>query len=862
MAVLAIDLTWPEPRAQESRPYEPWTVVARWEQAILEKVQGFGGVVLQRTPSLLLVAFGIPRTLEQMPQRAVHAALALRQFVVDDHSLAGEGPPPVLRLGLHWGPLLVAAPADHGTPPIRAVGETLAVPVRLLGQAPPGQVLASGAMARLVDDWCALEPRAARHDSGLAAGDGAYAIVSARAGGTRLAAPAPRGRRPFVGRAREMAILTECWAHAHAGRGQTVGLAGEPGIGKSRLLAEFIRTGQPAGARLLEIRTAAYTQMMPYQPIIDFLRSYCRIEDRDDGALIQDKVIRQLARLELPQKPLLSPFLALLEGPLDDPTWRAMDPALRREHTREAILQVLLRESQVQPLLLVVEDLHWGDAETQAVVDRLVDSITGAPLFLLVTYRPEYSPAWGGRISSTSLRLDPLAPADAEALLEEWLGADAALTPFQRRLVERTQGNPFFLEESVQTLIEAGVLVGGPGAYRLAQALTSLQVPATVQAVLAARIDRLPPEATRLLQTAAVMGQEVPIPLLHTLAERSEDALSRGLAQLQAAEFLYETRLVPDRVYTFRPALTQQVAYETLPQERRRALHARLVEALEALAGDRRAEQVERLAHHALQGAVWEKAVSYCQQAGEKARNRGAAHEAVAHFEQALDALGHLPEPPDTGVLAIELRRSLGNMLGTAGEPVRSLALLGEAEARARQLDDRARLEGVLSRMVTVRWIVGEFEGALAAGREALALSTRLGDPTLHVHAAYHLGQLYTLIGHHSRAAELLRGNVEALTRSTPGDMRWWCIKSQAWLADLLGLLGAFAEGRRHGEEALRLSMEDGPWHADVPIVVRARLGCLSLAQGNMDAAIRLFEEGLALSRTSGYRFPFGAIRG
>jgi predicted ATPase len=265
-------------------------------------------------------------------------------------------------------------------------------------------------------------------------------------------------------------------------------------------------------------------------------------------------------------------------------------------------------------------------------------------------------------------------------------------------LIARTEGNPFFLEESVRTLVETGVLVGEPGAYRLAQALSTIQVPATVQAVLAARIDRVPPEEKRLLQTAAVVGTEVPLPLLQAIADVPEATLHRGLAYLQAAEFLYETRLFPESEYTFKHALTHEVAYNSLLLERRRGLHGRLVEALEALAPERVVEQVERLAHHALRGEVWDKAVTYCQQAGARANHRAAFREAVAAFEQALQALAYLPDHSDTRVRAIELRLALGGALFVLGEYGRDRALLGEAEALARALDDRARLGRVLNR--------------------------------------------------------------------------------------------------------------------------------------------------------------------
>ena len=350
----------------------------------------------------------------------------------------------------------------------------------------------------------------------------------------------------------------------------------------------------------------------------------------------------------------MPPVLALFEALPADSPFLSLDPLQRRRRTLEALKRVLLRESQVQPLLLVFEDLHWIDSETQAVLDMLVESLPTARVLLLVNYRPEYQHGWGSKTYYTQLRLDPLPPARADAFLHALLGDAPSLAALKPLLIARTAGNPFFLEESVRTLVETGVLVGEPGAYRLAQALPTIQVPATVQAVLAARIDRLPPEEKHLLQTAAVIGTDVPFALLRAIADLPEVVLHRGLTHLQAAEFLYETRLFPEQAYTFTHALTHEVAYGSLLLERRRVLHGRIVEALEALAGGRVAEQVERLAHHALRGEVWGKAVTYCQQAGARAFDRAAFREAVAAFEQALQALAHLPEDDDTRVLALD----------------------------------------------------------------------------------------------------------------------------------------------------------------------------------------------------------------
>ena len=387
----------------------------------------------------------------------------------------------------------------------------------------------------------------------------------------------------------------------------------------------------------------SYGKATAYLPVCDLLKAYCHLEDRDDLRTVRAKITGQILTLDEALQDAVPAVLALFEALPADSPFLHLDPLQRRRRTLEALKRLLLRESQMQPLLLVFEDLHWIDSETQAVLDMLVESLPTARVLLLVNYRPEYQHGWGSKTYYTQLRLDPLPEASAEELLQALLGADASLAPLTQLLITRTQGNPFFLEESVRTLVETGGLGGERGAYHLVQPLDTLQVPATVQAMLAARIDRLPPEDKRLLQTAAVIGTEVPWPLLQAIADTSDEALYHSLGQLQAAEFLYETSLFPERVYTFKHALTHEVAYGSLLHERRRALHARIVAALEAMVGDRREDQVERLAQHALRGEVWEKALTYGRQAGDKAQARSAYREAVVCYEQALATLAASP---------------------------------------------------------------------------------------------------------------------------------------------------------------------------------------------------------------------------
>ena len=357
--------------------------------------------------------------------------------------------------------------------------------------------------------------------------------------------------------------------------------------------------------------------------MIDLLKGYFKIGDRDDHREMRDKVLGRVLGLDRALEPLLPPLLALLDVPVEDAAWIALDPPQRRQRTLDAVKRLLLRESQVQPLLVVFEDLHWIDGETQALLDSLVESLGSARLLLLVNYRPEYEHRWGSKTAYSQLRLDSLPAESAAELLAALLGPDPGLAPLTQMLVKR--GNPFFLEETVRTLVETGALAGERGAYRLTRPVETLQVPATVQTILAARIDRLPPEEKQLLQAASVIGKDVPYALLAAIAEQPEETLRRGLAHLQEAEFLYETQLFPDLEHTFKHALTHEVTYGSLLQERRRQLHAQIVAAIERLYADRLSEHVERLAHHALRGQLWDKAVRYSRQAGTRALDRSAA---------------------------------------------------------------------------------------------------------------------------------------------------------------------------------------------------------------------------------------------
>jgi class 3 adenylate cyclase/tetratricopeptide (TPR) repeat protein len=818
---------------------------------MMDAIHRYKGTVNQVLGDGIMALFGAPLAHEDHALRACYAALAMQAALrrYGEEVRRTHGLEMHMRVGLNSGEVVVRTISNDLHMDYSAVGQTTHLAARMEQLASPGGIRLTAATLRLVEGLVQAQALGQFPVKGLSEPVEVFELTGASAIHRCLQAVATRGLTRFVGRQHEIQTLRQALEQAAAGHGQIVAIVGEAGVGKSRLVYEFTQADVPRTWLILEGASASYGKATPYFPVLDLLRRYMHLEERDEARTIRAKVTGHVLTLDAALQDIIPALLALLNVAPDDSPVLQLDPAQRRQRMLDALKRLLLRESQVQPLLLVFEDLHWIDAETQALLDSLVGSLPTARLLLLVNYRPEYQHGWGSKTYYAQLRLAPLPPARATEVLAALLGDDPSLVPLAQLLMPRTEGNPFFLEESVRTLVETGTLVGERGAYRLAQALPTIQVPATVQAVLAARIDRLPPEEKTLLQTAAAIGTEVPVPLLQAIAELPEAALHNGLTHLQAAEFLYETRLFPEQVCTFKHALTHEVAYGSLLHERRRVLHARIAETLEEMAGDRVTEQVERLAHHALRGEVWDKALAYCRQAGEKAMAQSANREAAGHFEQALSALGHLPDRRDTREQAIDLRLALRTALRPLGDFGRILAALREAEALAVALDDPRR-QGRVSLFLSQHCRqMGMHDKAIAAAQRALALATASGDSILHALTNQYLGFAYHVQGDYRRAIDSLRQAVAffdgARRHEHFGFPNLPAVLSRVFLAMSHAALGTFAEGRTIGEEGLRIA--EAVAHPGSLMLASLGLGLLALRQGDLSRALPLLERAVGI---------------
>ncbi len=851
VTVLFADLKGSMELLADRDPEEARRILDPVLERMMDAVHRYEGTVNQVMGDGIMALFGAPLAHEDHAVRACYAALRMQDAVrrYSDELRHAQGVEVQIRVGLNSGEVVVRAIGSDLRMDYTAVGQTTHLAARMEQLAAPGTARLTGETVRLAEGYVEVRSLGPIPVKGLSEPIEIFELTGAGQVRTRLQAAALRGLTRFVGRDPEVEHLRRVLGQAGAGHGQVAAIVGEAGVGKSRLTYEFTHSHRVQDWLILEASSVSYGKATSYLPVIDLLKGYFKIGDRDDHREIRAKILGRVLGLDRALEPLLPPLLALLDVPVDDAAWPTLDPPQRRRRTLDAIKRLLLRETQGQPLLLVFEDLHWIDGETQALLDSLVDSLGSARLLLLVNYRPEYQHGWSGKTAYSQMRLDALPTESAAELLEALLGDDPGLAPLKQLLVKR--GNPFFLEETVRTLVETRALQGSRGRYRLTQPLQALQVPATVQTILAARIDRLSADDKRLLQAAAVVGKDVPVALLQAIAELPDEALRAGLDRLRIAEFLHETRLFPDLEYAFKHALTHEVTYGTLLQERRTALHVRLVGAIERAYPDRLSEHVERLAHHAARGERWEPAVAYLHQAGAKALTRSAHREAASAFEQALTALGRLPETRERLEQAIDLRFDLRTALFPLGEFERVFGCLREAEALARTLDDQRRLGQLSVYLCHGLWMTGHLTEALTPGQNAQAIAESLGDVPLQVTGNLHLGAACVYTGDYRRAEDLLLKVLQLLEgdrgRERFGQSAFPAVNARSHLTWGFADQGKFKEGIAYGQESLRLAEAlDHPYSLAWACWA---LAYLHLFRGELDHAVHLLERGLALSR-------------
>jgi class 3 adenylate cyclase/tetratricopeptide (TPR) repeat protein len=817
--------------------------------SMMTAVHSFGGTVNRVMGDGIMALFGAPVAQEDHALRACRAALQIQELaprLVSAKRLELDDMDIKVRVGLNSGEVVFYYVHNAQQIDYSVTGLSVHLAARMEQLARPGTILISestlGACAGMLD----VTPLGFVPVKGLDKPQRVFELNGVRNRETRLELDGRAGRLSrFVGRDAERSVLEEAAQHAMRGAGRVVALVGEPGVGKSRLAYEFVHSKPCSAFFRLEARALSYATRSAFMPIVAMLRSYLGVQ-RGDPSEIIESVSRKLKELDagLEHAPALL-WLLGVTGYLED--WAALDPQIKREKALIALRRLIVSQSKARPVLFVFEDLHWVDAETQAMLDLLIDSISEAHVLLLVTHRDEYPHQWSDRTWYKRIGVSPLERSSAQEFLGHLLGSDPSLDPLKVALAVKTGGNPFFLEESVRALLETGAIVGEE-AYRINKPATELEIPPSVQAVLAARIDRLPPDDKRLLQAAAVVGHDVPFDILRDVVDMNAFELDRGLDRLRLATFIDRTKSRP-LTYTFKHALTQEVAYASLLRERRKLIHNKALQVVERVSSEEPAEYLEVLARHALRAENWEKAVRYSRQAGNAAAVRSAFGEAEFWYRSAIGAWNHLPESRATNELGFDLRIDLYAAVVTYGDITPVFEVLEDAEPLAAAVADKGRISRVAGFLSMAYWWIADYPKALDQAERALSMAKAADRRGAELWTAL-MGLAWTesAVGDFAvakkRLTELLTmaGGPASSNYQVRNGLPSSRVIALSWLTQCCADLGQFEEGMEAAHEAVRLAEEfDQPWSRAAAYYA---MGYILIHRGDALQAIAVLEKG------------------
>ena len=758
VTALAVEIVTPFQELQEDDPEAGFAVISLLVQRARRELERWGGTIISSSDASVVGIFGARFPSEEHALQACRAALELKAAV----QTVGQGEVR-LCIGLDSGETVLRPITTGDTHQVETQGAVVRTARRLAQALRRDAIVCGQRMNDAVAGYVTSVAISADDFSGRPPDGACYEITGENKVISRWQLRRARGLNPLTGREAELGRLKEQWQRARAGAGQSIGVVGDAGIGKSRLTYEFLASEAIAGCDIVEVGALESDATSSFHLVKKLLRTVLAIADGDDAA---DAAVKAGAFIESlgGDASLRAPILFALDIPVADREWGLLTPVERARRVRNAITILLALTAKVRPLIVLVEDLHWIDSDSEAVLERLIDGIATQPVLLLLTFRPDYNHPWGAKHNYSQLRLEPLARSQAESLLQAMLGDDATIRELVPLIAERTDGVPLFIEETIQSLAQSGALQGSPGAYLARSEITSLRVPASVQSVIAARIDRLSAEERWLLQNAAIVGRDVSLSILASIAGLDEQAAAEAAFKLQSAGFLYESQLYPVQIFTFKHALVQKVAYESLVNADRKLLHARLIDAVETLLPHLIDDYVERLSEHAIGAERWDKAELYLLRSAGRALQRSSHHLALSFLQKGLDILATRPESPD-----------------------------------------RARVELEYQKLIGVAWMAAKGWGAsevLAAYERAEALCDELADESERFTALRGRAQYYMLSGQ-PRAAQTISLRCAEMTKlmQDPGI----AIETHHMFWTNNFFMGAYGTAEKHAEEAIAL---------------------------------------------------------
>jgi class 3 adenylate cyclase/tetratricopeptide (TPR) repeat protein len=848
--------------SEEMEPEGVYTLMDQIYETLIHKVNDFGGTVNELTGDGIMALFGAPIALEDASQRAVRAAMAIhrKMTVFSDRMSAEKGIPPVrMRIGINSGPVVVGTVGNDLRVDFKAIGDTVNLASRMESMAEPGTTYVTENTFKLTEGFFRFEALGRMQVKGKKEPVKVYRVIASSTRRTRFDVSAERGLTPFVGRERELELLLDGFERCKGGRGQAFSIISEAGVGKSRLLYEFRKAVANENASFFEGRCLSYSQGVSYHPVIDILKQNFDIKEADRDVEIREKVMRGLEALGTGTASILPYILDLLSVSDSGVEKTPLSPEAKKNRILGALKQIVMKGSEIRPLIMAFEDLHWIDKSSEESLKDLLNSISGARVFLIFTYRPEFVHTWGSKSYHSQLTLNRLSNRESLVMISHLLGNAELDESLEQLVLEKTEGIPFFIEELVTSLKYHGIIAKKGDTYCLCKEIQEVAVPSTIQDVIMARVDALIEGAKALLQTGSVAGREFSHDLIRKVTDLSEEELCCNLSVLRDSELIYERGIYPKSNYVFKHALTQDVAYNSLLDKKKLEIHEKIAKALEGIYIGRLEELCEVLAFHALRGGDWQRAYKYSRQAGLKAFSHSAYEEAQRYFEDALSALKNLPRERGRIEEEIDLRFSMRSALLPLGRNEEWGEWVRGAEPLAKEISDETRLANVFSYLASLHWIQDRTRKAIDLGREALTLAERTGDFSTQVATMLHLGIYYFTSGDYAKQIELHQELRSRLTGEAAYQQHGLTSFPAAWARGNLALgsaeLGNFDELQVIAEEALEIA--EKVENAFTLVITYSVLGMAYLRSGKVEPALKLLEKGHELCRSSKVQFVY-----
>ncbi|MDR9459851.1 MAG: adenylate/guanylate cyclase domain-containing protein, partial [Dehalococcoidia bacterium] len=833
-------------------PEEVYQIMDGCYQVLMDEIHKYEGTIDKFTGDGVMALFGAPVSHENHAQRACYSALAMQKSIGEyGERIEKEcGVEFKMRVGLNSGPVIVSSVGNDLRMDYTAIGDTVNLASRMETNAKPGIVLVSANTYKIARDFFKFEPMGKIQVKGKEEPVEAYQIIEAGEVETRIEASVARGLTKFAGRQREIAALKEAFGKARTGSGQVVGIVGEAGVGKSRLILELKEVIPIDEYTCLEGQCLHYGGLMAYLPLMDILRTYFDINEGEREFIVKKKMVDKITLLDVNLENILPSLHDILSLNVEDANYIILEPQQKRERIFEAIRDLLIRESQNRPLIIAIDDLQWIDRTSEEFLTYLIGWLTNARILLIILYRPEYTHQWASKSYYSQIRVEQLSTDNSADLVKSILEDGEVVPELSDLIFTRAAGNPLFMEEFTHTLVENGSIQKKDHKYVLSTKASEIQVPDTIQGIIAARMDRLEDNLKRTMQVASVIGRDFAFRILQTITGMSEE-LKSCLLNLQGLEFIYEKNLFPELEYIFKHALTQQVAYNSLLLKKRKELHESIGTAIEELYPDRLEEFYEMLAHHYARTENREKAYEYLKLSGDKTSGHYANREAFYFYREALNILKKMPQNEENRKKEIEILLLMESPMKLLAYPEDSLQILEEGELLAKEFGDLRSLAILYSNIGLCHTFKGDSKQGIRYAEYCFDMAAKIEDIEIMAPTAFNLCSSYAILGELVKTVEIAP-KVLSLLEKTHRESESFGVALNfniyaalcSYCGQAMGFMGDFKEGVALCEKGLRfVQYMDNLYSLGF---VEITYGLLYIARGDGENAINHLQKAVA----------------